>query len=57
MNNFSVVTYNKEMDFPKSKFAKNFEFTNKELIGVGSNGNRVYRVTNKKDNKVSYSDC
>jgi hypothetical protein len=28
------------------------KYTNKELIGTGSNGNRVYRVLNTKDNKV-----
>ncbi len=29
------------------------KYINKELIGTGSNGNRVYRVLNTKDKKVN----
>jgi hypothetical protein len=29
-----------------------FDFSSKELVGLGSNGNRVYKVINKRDNKV-----
>lgn len=28
-------------------------YSNKQLIGTGSNGNRVYKVLNTKDGKVS----
>lgn len=27
-------------------------FLNKELIGIGSNGNRIYKAINSYDNKV-----
>jgi hypothetical protein len=29
------------------------KFINRELIGTGSNGNRVYKVVNLEDNKVN----
>jgi len=28
-------------------------FQHKELIGIGSNGNRIYKAINSKDKKVS----
>lgn len=30
------------------------KYINKELIGTGSNGNRVYRIQNKDNNKVYF---
>lgn len=30
-----------------------FDFKNKELIGTGSNGSRVYKILNTKDQKVT----
>ena len=27
-------------------------YENKELIGIGSNGNRIYKAINNQDNKV-----
>jgi len=31
------------------------KYTERKLIGTGSNGNRVYRVLNKMDNNVKFN--
>ena len=36
-------------------YPDSYDFKNKVLIGLGSNGNRVYRLINKYDNKVNLS--
>ena len=42
------------MELDKNPSEESFnKFTNKELVGNGSNGNRVYKVLNKIDNKVT----
>jgi hypothetical protein len=40
------------MEFENKSENKWKNFKNKELIGTGSNGNRVYKSINSKDNKV-----
>lgn len=34
------------------KEKEKYDYNNKELIGTGSNGSRVYKIKNKNDNKV-----
>ena len=40
------------MEIIKNDSSDSSNFFNRELIGTGSNGNRVYKVINKNDNKV-----